>query len=377
MVNKDSARILIIDDELDICEILVRLMKKEGYETSIASDGETGLRVFREQWPDIVFLDFKMPGINGMEMLKEVKNLDQDIPVVIITAYADIAGAVDAMRTGAHDYLSKPFVHEEVIRIARRAVSERKLKQRVKKLSRRQDDSTSLCRQMGPSDSIGRLISKVNRVAASDFSVVILGETGAGKELVARAIHNTSRRSEKPFVAIDCGAIQETLIESELFGHEKGSFTGAVAQKPGKFETALGGTLFLDEISNMTLGSQAKLLRVLQEKKVYRIGGQKPIDVDARILAASNQDLENAVESGTFRDDLFYRLSEFTIRIPPLRERKRDILYLAQRFLDTTNLELGKWVKDFSKEALAALKAYNWPGNVRELRSTIRQAVSG
>ncbi|RLB04397.1 MAG: sigma-54-dependent Fis family transcriptional regulator, partial [Deltaproteobacteria bacterium] len=228
---------------------------------------------------------------------------------------------------------------------------------------------------MGPSDAVNRLISEVSRVAKSDFTVVIFGETGTGKELVARAIHHASTRSMGPFVPVDCGAIPETLLESELFGHEKGAFTGAEHQKPGKFEAAKGGTLFLDEISNMPLGSQAKLLRVLQEKTLYRVGGTKPVNVDVRLLVASNKDLEAEVTSGSFRRDLLYRLNEFTIRIPPLRERKDDILYLANRFLDITNMELKKSVRGFSESALEALLTYHWPGNVRQLRSTIRRAV--
>ncbi|MBW2040086.1 MAG: sigma-54-dependent Fis family transcriptional regulator [Deltaproteobacteria bacterium] len=228
---------------------------------------------------------------------------------------------------------------------------------------------------MGPSDAIGRLISEVNRVAKSTFSVVILGQTGTGKELIARAIHHASSRSRGPFVPVDCGAIPETLLESELFGHEKGAFTGADHQKPGKFETAEEGTLFLDEILNMPLSSQVKLLRVLQEKTLYRVGGTKPVNVDVRLLVASNKDLEVAVAAGSFRRDLFYRLNEFIIRIPPLQERKDDILYQANRFLDITNMELKKSVRGFSESALEALLAFNWPGNVRQLRSVIRRAV--
>lgn len=228
---------------------------------------------------------------------------------------------------------------------------------------------------MGPSDAIGRIISEVNRVAESNFTVVLLGETGTGKELVARAIHHASARSKGPFVPVDCGAIPETLLESELFGHEKGAFTGAENQKPGKFQAARDGTLFLDEISNMPLGSQSKLLRVLQEKTLYRVGGTKPVKVDVRLLVASNRDLEAEVATGSFRRDLLYRLNEFIVQIPPLRERKEDILYLANRFLDTTNMELKKSVRGFSESALEALLAYNWPGNVRQLRSTIRRAV--
>jgi two-component system nitrogen regulation response regulator GlnG len=228
---------------------------------------------------------------------------------------------------------------------------------------------------MGPSDAILKLVLNVNRVAGSDFNVVILGETGSGKELVAKAIHQASCRAKGPFVPVDCGAIPETIFESELFGYEKGAFTGAEARRQGKYETAHEGTLFLDEISNMPLGSQAKLLRILQEKVIYRVGGNAPVKVNVRLLVASNQDLEHEVETGAFRQDLFFRLSEFTIRIPPLRERKEDIPYLAKRFLDITNVELNKDITGFSEEALETIFNYSWPGNVRQFQSTIRRGV--
>jgi len=259
--------------------------------------------------------------------------------------------------------------------VVHRALAERELKRKIKHLSNQLQDAMSLSSMMGPSDAVRRIISDVNRVAKSDFSVVILGETGSGKELVAKAIHNVSPRSESHFVPVDCGAIPETLLESELFGHEKGAFTGAHRQKPGKLEAAKDGSLFLDEILNMPLGSQAKLLRVLQEKKLYRVGGTNPLSVDVRLLVASNKDLESAVVSGSFRRDLFYRLNEFTIKIPPLRERKEDIPYLAKRFLEATNLDLDKNVEGLSESAINSLLTYDWPGNVRQLRSTIRRAV--
>jgi DNA-binding NtrC family response regulator len=374
-MKENSVRIMIVDDEEYIRASLTRVMKTEGFKAQVAHNGATALKMIQEELPEVLLVDFKMPGMDGMEVLRRAKELYPDLPVILITAYAEVQGAVDAMRAGAHDYLSKPFDHHEVIRVVHRALAERELKQKLKNLSSQLEDTLSLRKVMGPSDAIGRLISDVNRVAKSDFTVVILGETGSGKELVARAIHHSSHRSEGPFVAIDCGAIPETLLESELFGYEKGAFTGAVVQKPGKFEAAKGGTLLLDEISNMPLSSQVKLLRALQEKKVYRVGGTKPIDVDVRLLVASNQDLGSAIASGAFRSDLFYRLNEFTINIPSLRERKGDIPYLAKRFLETTNIELGKGVKGFSEPATEALLAHDWPGNVRQLRSTIRRAV--
>ena len=319
--------------------------------------------------------DVKMPGMDGWELLKKAKDLDPDLPVVMITAFADIPGAVGAIKEGAHDYLPKPFDNYEVIRVVRRALAERELKRKMSELSSRLQENLPLREVMGPSDAVARLISEMNRVAKSDFAVVIIGETGSGKEVVARAIHRASLRAKGPFIPVDCGAIPETLLESELFGHEKGAFTGAEVQKPGKFELAEGGTIFLDEISNMPLGSQAKLLRVLQEKKVYRVGGTKAITVNVRVLVASHQSLLDLSAAQAFREDLYYRLSEFTIQVPSLRERKEDIPYLAKRFLDNANVELKKYVKGFSESALNVLFSYNWPGNVRQLRSTIRRAA--
>jgi two-component system nitrogen regulation response regulator GlnG len=374
-MSQEKALVLIVDDDKNICAILAALMKKEGLEAMVAYDGEKALKTVQADSPDLLLVDMMLPGMDGMEVLRKTRELDPDLPVVFITAHADSRGAVKAIKEGAHDYLSKPFDNYEVTRVAHRALAERGLKLKVRALSNQLKGSSPLQEKMGPSDVVARLVSELNRVAESDFTVIIIGETGSGKEVVARAIHESSSRSKGPFIPVDCGAIPETLLESELFGHERGAFTGAEVQKPGKFEVAHGGTLFLDEISNMPLGSQAKLLRVLQEKKVYRVGGTKPIQVDVRLLVASNQDLHELALSGSFRRDLFYRLNEFTISIPPLRERKEDIPYLAKRFLDNANNELSKQVKGFSETALNTLFAYNWPGNVRQLRSIIRRAA--
>jgi two-component system nitrogen regulation response regulator GlnG len=374
-MNKTKSRVLIVDDDENICIVLSGLMKKEGLDPLAAHDGHAALEIVQSELPDLLLVDMKMPGMDGMEVLRLTRNLDPDLPVVLITAHADARGAVKAIKEGAHDYLPKPFDNHEVLRIVHRALAERELKLKVRHLSGQLKSDHSLRGRMGPSDAVSRIISEVNRVAESDFTVVIIGETGSGKEVVARAIHEASFRSKGPFIPVDCGAIPETLLESELFGHEKGAFTGAEVQKPGKFEVAQGGTLFLDEISNMPMGSQAKLLRVLQEKKVYRVGGTKPLSVDVRLLVASNQDLHELAMSGSFRRDLFYRLNEFTITIPSLRERKEDIPYLAKRFLDSANIELNKQVKGFSESALNVLFNYNWPGNVRQLRSIIRRAA--
>jgi DNA-binding NtrC family response regulator len=374
-MNGQKFKVLIVDDDEMICKVLSGLIKKEGFEPLVALEGERALGIVRAETPDLLLVDYKMPGMNGMEVLRQAKDMDPDLPVVLITGHANYQGAVEAIKAGAHDYLSKPFDNNEVIRVVHRALGERDLKLKVRNLSSQLKYNPSLQEKMGPSDAIAKLISEVNRVAESDFTVIIIGETGSGKELVARAIHDASSRRKGPFIPVDCGAIPETLLESELFGHEKGSFTGADSQKPGKFEVAQGGTIFLDEISNMPIGSQAKLLRALQEKKAYRVGGTKPLNVDVRLLTASNRDLHELAHSGSFRQDLFYRLNEFTITIPPLRERKDDIPYLAKRFLDQANLELTKQIKGFSESAINVLFTYNWPGNVRQLRSIIRRAA--
>jgi two-component system nitrogen regulation response regulator GlnG len=374
-MKENNTEILIVDDEEHICVILSRLLEGEGFKPLVAHDGDTALKMIRSDTPQVLLLDYRMPDMNGMEVLRRARGLDPELPVIMITAHADVNGAVEAMKAGVHDYLAKPFEHHEVIRVVHRALAERDLKQKLKHLSSQVSDSVSLSKMMGPSNAIGRIIADVNSVANSDLTVVIMGETGSGKELVARAIHNVSPRSRYAFIPVDCGAIPETLLESELFGHEKGAFTGAVLRKAGKFEMAKAGTLLLDEVSNMPLGSQAKLLRVLQEKKIYRVGGNEALDIDVRLLVASNQDLAAALQAGSFRRDLFYRLNEFVINVPPLRKRQEDIPYLAKRFLDATNIELGKRVEGFSESAIEALLAYDWPGNVRQLRSTIRRAV--
>jgi DNA-binding NtrC family response regulator len=372
-MDSSGTRVLIVDDDRDISMLLSALMKQEGLTNKVALDGETALRMVPVERPDMLLVDVKMPGIDGMEVLKRVKETDPHLPVVLITAFAEIPASVAAMRAGAFDYLAKPFDHPEVVRVVRAALAERERRRR----SMAEEISADNCLRvmMGPSDAVTRIIREVNRVAQSDFSVIVQGETGSGKELVARAICQLSSRSGGPFIPLDCGAIPETLIESELFGYQKGAFTGATGPKAGKFEAAQGGTLFLDEIANLPLGAQAKLLRVLQEKAVLRLGAVRPVKVDVRLVTASNQELQGLVASGQMREDLFFRLNEFTITIPPLRERKDDIPYLAKRFIDLTNKELQKNVQRLSEYCLEALLSYNWPGNVRQLRSVIRRAV--
>lgn len=374
-MTEQISRVLVVDDEEEIRKILSRILEKEGFKVITALDGQQALQRICNDAPDIILLDVRMPGLNGMEVLKKIREIDDDLPVVLVTAYADIHQAVEAMKEGACNYLAKPFDNNEVVWITSRALAEGKLRRNLKSINDRYKENLSLIESMGPSDKIGRLAADVHRVAKSDFSVVVMGETGSGKELVARAVHGDSARAAAHFMPVDCGAIPENLLESELFGHEKGSFTGADRQKLGKFELARGGTLFMDEIGNMPPGSQAKFLRVIQDRKLYRVGGTKPVNVDIRLIVATNQDLLEMAAGGTFRDDLYYRLSEFTINVPPLRERKEDIPYLAKRFLYLANIELKKLITGFSDEALEALMSYNWPGNVRQLRSVIRRAA--
>ncbi len=370
-----QGRILIADDDHEMAQLLGHLMHREGLTPLLAKDGIEALQLVRAGDPDVLLADLRMPGMDGMELMRKVKDLDPDLPVVLITAFAEVRGAVDAIHAGAHDFLAKPFEHPQVIRVVLRALNERRLKLELKHLADHVHHVLSPRETFGPSEAAGRVIAAIERVAKSNFSVIIVGETGSGKEVVARAIHHASGRAPHPFVPVDCGAVPEMLLESELFGHERGAFTGADQQTVGKIEVAHTGTLFLDEISNMPLASQAKLLRVLQEKTLYRLGGTKPIHVDVRMLTASGHDLEGLCESGSFRPDLYFRLNEYTISIPPLRERREDIPYLAKRFLDIVNIELSKSIKGFSPPAIEAMLAYGWPGNVRQLRSAVRRAV--
>ena len=376
IVDNSVLYALVVDDEEDARSNLTHILEREGINVTTAADGYEGIRKLQtlSPRPKVVLLDVGMPGIDGMEVLRQIRQMNDDLPVVLITGHADIHQSVEAMKDGAYDYLAKPFDNSEVARITLRALSDGQLREH-KVTSGEQSEYLSLFESMGPSNSIARIAADVHRVAKSDFSVLLIGETGAGKELVASAIHRSSPRLNAPIVTVDCGAIPEALLESELFGHEKGSFTGADRQKLGKFEVANGGTLFLDEVANLPLSSQAKLLRAIQSRTIQRIGGTTPIRVDFRLIAATNRSLRELVVSGAFREDLYYRLCDFTIEIPSLRERKEDILYLSKRFLDMTEAELGKQTKGLSEEAVEALISYNWPGNVRELKSVIRRAA--
>ena len=366
--------VLIIDDNKDICDLLEHLLEQAGYETQQGYDGNSALKLLAQREPDVLLLDSIIPEPNGMAVLASAHLLYPQLPVIVITGNPGILSAVCAIKAGAWDYIPKPFDNKRVLELVNRAIQTRWGKHDSNcKVNR--DIKARIAGIMGSSPEIQGVTKDIIRVAHTDFSVVIQGETGTGKELVAKNIHLASRRAAGVFIPIDCGAIADSLIENELFGHEKGSYTGADQIRNGKFEAADGGTLFLDEIANMSLSAQAKLLRVLQERVVYRLGGTKPIPVNVRILAASHECLLEAVVQGKFREDLYYRLNEYKIVIPPLRNRHGDILFLANHFKNETCIELAKEPLYFSAIGEEILLNYTWPGNVRELRAVIRRAV--
>lgn len=375
MTTNTTGSVLIIDDDVDMCEMLSKILNQEGFVTSTAHDGASGIDLFNKASPHAVILDLRMPGMSGIEVLKQIKQANSEVPVIIITAYGEIQSAVEAVKLGAYNYFNKLFNNDEVVFAVKKAIEERAMRQEIRMLKSQLTLAMPLFEQMGSSSEIARVNELVECVAPTNFTVVIYGETGSGKELIARSIHNRSPRCGKPFVVVDCGSIPETLIESELFGFEKGTFTGADQKKTGQVEMASGGTLFLDEIGNLPKSMQGKLLRVLQERQVRRLGSNKEIDVDVRVVVAGNERLEYLVDAGQFRMDLYQRLNEFCIEIPPLRQRKDDIVFLCKRFLDITNNELNKDVRGITKEALEILLTYGWPGNVRELKNVIRRAV--
>jgi len=367
-------KILVVDDELSMREFLEILLKKEGYEVITASDGEEASRLFKKDHYNLIIADIRMPKMDGLTLLHRIKEHHPHMPVVMITAYASPEDAILAMKEGAYDYITKPFKVEEIKSVVKSSLEGKPLVDKV------------LEKQKKPKDRFGDLVGKspamlrtydiIQRAAPVKTNILISGGSGTGKELVARAIHKNSPRREKPFVTINCSAIPENLLESELFGHERGSFTGAISQKMGKFELAHQGTIFLDEIGDMSPSTQAKVLRVLDQKEIERIGGKKPIIVDVRIIAATNKDLEQEVISKQFREDLFYRLNVIHIHIPPLCERREDIPLLVTHFLDKYSQELGKDVREISSYALKTLINYDFPGNVRELENIIERGIA-
>jgi DNA-binding NtrC family response regulator len=367
--------ILAIDDDGANRRLLVALFKAERIEVTTAPDGPSGLVACAERQPAVVLLDLGLPGMDGFAVLEQLRQTAPLTPVIMLTASNEVKDAVRAIQLGAFDYLTKPMDHDEVVLSVRRALDTRALRAEVEQLRKQVGGGGSLALQMGPSPQVQRIVDQVATVAATELSVLVAGETGTGKELVAQALHRQSERRDRPLIALDCGAIPEALLESELFGHEKGAFTGADRRQPGKFHLAEGGTVFLDEIGNLPLALQAKLLRVLESRQVQPVGAAQPTTLDVRFLAATNDDLEERVAAGRFRADLYFRLAQYTIVLPPLRDRRTDIAYLANRFLDETRVELRRPVQAIAPEALAALERHDWPGNVRELRNVVRQLV--
>jgi DNA-binding NtrC family response regulator len=367
--------ILIVDDNEDLQFNLSNIVQNEGYNVLTAGDGTKALKLAKSGSPGLVLLDMRLPGMDGMKVLEEIKKFDENIIVIMLTAFGDVKGAVNAMKLGAFDYLTKPFDNEELVIIIKKALETRNLSREVESLRKQLNEKNLLEEAIGQSPEFMHVLKQAQIIAPTNMTVMIQGESGTGKEIICKLIHKLSLRKSKPLVAIDCGAIPDTLVESELFGHEKGAFTGADAPKQGKFEQAHGGTLFFDELTNITETNQMKLLRVLQERKFQRLGGKKVIDVDVRVIAASNVKLSEAVEEGKFRSDLYYRLNEFHINLPLLKDRKDDIPVLAKHFLDEANRELNKKVKGFSPDSAKQLLSYGWPGNVRELKNIVRRAV--
>jgi DNA-binding NtrC family response regulator len=368
-------RLLVVDDDPIGCRVVMRIMEHEGYETMAAHDGEACLARAAADHPDLVILDLELPKLDGIQVLERLKAAQPNLPVIMLTGHYDVKATVRAMRLGAYDYLTKPVNSEELTIVVRRALQVHALESEVEDLRRLAGGADSLDAQMGPSLAVRQITEQVKTVAATNFSVMVLGETGTGKELVAHALHRQSERRAQPFVALDCGAIPEPLLESELFGHEKGAFTGAVRRKAGHFHLADSGTLFLDEIGNLPLSLQAKLLRVLESRQLQAVGASRSTAIDVRFIAATNDDIQKRVAEGRFRPDLYFRLAQYTITLPPLRDRPEDIPHLARRFVREVGVELRRPVQGITAEGLALLRRHPWPGNVRELRNVIRQAV--
>ena len=368
-------KILVVDDEAIIRESLRDWLADAGYEVFTAENGSKALELIEKEKLGIVIADLVMPGMDGIELMKKAKEIQPSIEVIIITAYASIPTAIAAMKEGAYDYIEKPFCPERAELLIQKLAEHRKIVEENLSLRQRLEERHHFESIITKSSKMQRVIELIKVVAKSNATVLITGESGTGKELVARAVHSHSPRMGRPFVAVSCGALPESLLESELFGHEKGSFTGAYAQKKGKFEFANRGTLFLDEVGEMSGNIQVHLLRVLEEKEFTRVGGNEPIKVDVRVISATNKDLKRAIANGEFREDLYYRLNVVTIELPPLRERKEDIPLLAQHFLNKFALENDKEVTGFSPEATKSLLDYDWPGNVRELENAVERGV--
>jgi len=370
-------KLLVIDDDEAICRFVNALFQPEGFHVLAEHDGASGLERASVEQPHVVLLDLQLPDVQGLEVLEKLRTKAPHVPVVMFTGSHDVKNAVRAIQLGAFDYLTKPIHKDELLIVVRRALESQRLQLEVQELRRQvgKPGSTNLESLMGPGPHVKRVVDAVRLVAASNFTVLLLGETGTGKELVARTLHELSGRHRHPFVALDCGAIPESLLESELFGHEKGAFTGAERRREGRFRMAEGGTCFLDEVGNLPTPLQAKLLRVLESRQVYAVGAERATPMDVRFVAATNEDLPERVARGLFRSDLYFRLAQYTISLPALRDRVEDVAYLTQRFVEEVGIELRRPIQAIVPEAIDLLRAYRWPGNVRELRNVVRQAV--
>jgi DNA-binding NtrC family response regulator len=370
------ATILIVEDEAKMRRLLELNLGEEGWSTFSAGDAEEGVKILGREAIDLVLTDFKLPGMNGLEFLHAIRKSSSEIPVIMMTAYGSVETAVDAMRNGANNYVLKPFSLEEIKLVVRKELDVRQLLSENRSLREELGKRYDYPNIVAKSSRMQEVLAAVERVAPTNSTVLIGGESGVGKELIARAIHQHSKRASGPFIKINCTAIPENLLESELFGYEKGAFTGANSTKPGKFELADKGTLFLDEIGDVPTATQAKLLRVLQEREFERLGGTRTIKVDVRMIAATNRDLRAALEQGTFREDLYYRLNVVPIDVPPLREHKEDIPGLVEHFLAKYSADNGKQLHDVSPVAMQTLMSFHWPGNVRELQNIIERAIT-
>lgn len=369
------AKILVIDDEDSMCNFMEIMLAKEGYQVNSVNSGPEGIILLKQKNYDLVIADLNMPEMTGIEVLKEVKSFKKEQNLIMMTAYASVDTAIEAMKQGATDYITKPFKVDEIKIIIEKAINRKRLETENDSLKKRLQNDNSFDHFVGVSDVIANLKKVARRIASSDSTVLIRGESGVGKDLIAKAIHHHSPRCGGPFVTINCAALPENLLESELFGYKKGGFTGAIKDKDGLFKVADGGTFFLDEVGNTTLAIQVKLLRVLEDKKITPVGDTKPVDVDVRLIAATNSDLEADVRAGRFRADLFYRLNVIPIDIPPLRERQDDIKLLVEHFVAKYCAKVKTPLKKISTEALGLLVSYTWPGNVRELENTIERAI--
>jgi two-component system, NtrC family, response regulator AtoC len=375
MMLPEKKQILVVDDEANLRRVLSAQLSRDGYEVHDAEEGEAGLAVLREHHIDLVITDLRMPKMDGMEFLRQALRLEPELPVVMLTAHGTVDNAVEALKTGAFDYITKPFDQAEVRTIVRKALRTRDLAGTEATREEPREGAGARFGIIGESDAIVSVYSILERVADTPTTVLISGESGTGKELVARALHENSSRKDKPFIKVNCAAIPKELVESELFGYERGAFTGAVTSKPGRFELASGGTLFLDEVAEIPVEMQVKLLRVLQESEFERVGGIKTIRVDVRLVAATNRDLKREIAAGGFREDLYYRLNVVPIALPALRERTFDIPLLSAHFVDKFNARLKKNVVGVEPDAMEKLVAYGWPGNIRELENVLERAI--